>query len=330
MTTRESKRVFNREYLDTLLTRDSATLLGSYDKLNSTIRIQFKCKCGKEYQKKFCDIAYYGGAFCKSCIIKNKTHKIKETCKQLYGVSNVSQVEKYQKKKEDTYIQNFGMHPKKTKEVQDKYKNTCIQRYGVENSAQTLETKQKIKEVFEEKYGGHPMFDERVKDKVKNTCIKKYGGSPAKNKDIKYKTEEYFLEKYGCHPSQTTEIQQKIQNNSKKYKKYTLPSGAVRLIQGYESFALEDLLKQNTEDEIVSERKYIPKFQYTINNKVKYYFPDIYLPNTKTIIEVKSSWTYEKDKDKLNCVKGVIENEGYTFMIWIYNKNGERENSSEP
>ena len=38
------------------------------------------------------------------------------------------------------------------------------------------------------------------------------------------------------------------------------------------------------------------------------------------IIEVKSSWTYEKDIEKINACRKVIENQGYIYEVRIYDE----------
>lgn len=319
-------RCFNLEYLQQLIIRDNATLIGDYDTLKGSVIIKLKCSCNNEFEKKFSDIAYYGGAFCKICTIKNKSRKIKETNINKYGVENVSQVDDIKKKKEETYLEHYGMHPKKTTEVQEKYINTCLKKYGCINSGQAKEVKDKIKKTFDKKYGGHPMYDSEVKNKIKETCLDKYGVEhPMFDDNVKNKIKITCLEKYGVEYSmQTKETHEKAQNNGKKYKKYTMPSGNIINIQGYEPFALNDLLKSYNENAILTNRRDIPRITYTYNNKTKYYFPDIYLPSENKIIEVKSSWTYQKDYEK-NQIKGQATKEmGYNYEIWVYNNRGDK------
>jgi hypothetical protein len=274
---KKETRQFNLSYLNELLNRDKASLVGEYVILNGNIRITFKCVCNNEHNKLFREISYYGGAYCKECTKQNKTTKIKQTCIETYNVENPSQLEEIKKKKEKTYMDNYGDHPKRVKEVQDKYVQTCLKRYGCINSAQTDDVKNKIKETFDEKYNGHPMFDEDIKNKVKNTCFKKYGGYPAQSEEVRKKTELTNFNKYGCHPSQVPEIMDKIIKKSKSYKKYKMPSGDIRNIQGYEHFALDILLKEYNEEQIKTERIDMPNIKYTFNNKNKRYFPDIYI-----------------------------------------------------
>lgn len=248
--------------------------------------------------------------------------KVKQTCINKYGVENPSQSNIIKDKKNATYIEHYGIHPKKTEEVNKKYKQTCLDRYGVENTSQTNEVKEKIKNTFIQNYGGHPMFNELVKQKVKETCIERYGGYPAQNEEIKEKTKQFFIEKYGGYPKQNQEIMEKDQKNSKKYKKYTMPSGKIRNVQGFEPYALDELLKLYSEDQIVSERKYIPRIPYVYNTQQKYYFPDIFIPHENKIIEVKSTWTYELEKDKNIQKFNATKRKGYNFECWIYDYKG--------
>lgn len=322
-TSKALPRNFDRCYLDTFLADANASFVSCDSLLNSTKIISFNCSCGTLTQKKFSDIAYYGGAYCKLCVKKNKVNKIKKACLEKYGVENCSQLKEIKEKKEATYIENYGTHPKKTKEVQEKYKQTCLEKYGVENSAQIKEVKDKIKKTFLQNYGGHPMFDNKIKEKVKkNICFEKYGGFPAQSKEIQEKIKQTNLEKYGCHPSQTNEVIEKINKKSKSYKKYKMPSGIERNVQGYEPYALDILLKEYTEEQIKTDRKDIPRIKYTYNNIDKYYFPDIYIPDKKLIIEVKSKWTYSLDLDKNLSKKQATIEAGYSYEFWCFNNKG--------
>ena len=267
-------KIFNEDYLLELLNRDGAIHLDSPATLNGGITIHFECRCTSDVQKLFRDIAYYGGAFCKECVKKNTAMKIKETCVKRYSVINPSCIQEIKDKKEETSIKNYGMHPKKTEGVQAKYRQTCLERYNTDNTAKTIEVRDKIKETFIKKYGGHPMHNDIIKGKVRDTC----------------------LERYGCHPAQRLEIQEQIQKSGKTYKCYTMPSGEVRQIQGYEHFALDILVKEYTEEQIKSNRRDVPRILYKSNNKQRYYFPDIYLSHMNLIIEVKSTWIYKKKK----------------------------------
>ena len=287
--------------------------------------IKYICKCLKECEKRFNNIIYYGGAYCVECIKQNRVDKIRNTCKERYGVVNPSQLQDVKDKKNETYDKHFGCHPLQSKEIQDKRSALYMEKHGYKNPAQNPEVKEKIKETFIEKYGGHPMFDDTIKTKVKDTCFEKYGGYPGENELVKQKMVNTFNEKYGCdHPLQVPDILEKSFINAKKYKKYTLPSGKIINIQGYEHFALDIIFKTYTEEQILTQRKDIPRIQYIADNKTKYYFPDIFISSENRIIEVKSSWTYKKDLDKNKLKEKYTIDSGYKFEFWIFDRCGNR------
>lgn len=72
-------------------------------------------------------------------------------------------------------------------------------------------------------------------------------------------------------------IEKLCKTNNYKYKKYIFSSGKSVNYQGYENVALDELLQMYNEDDIENDRHKIPTIKYTINNKVHYYYPDIYI-----------------------------------------------------
>ena len=106
-----------------------------------------------------------------------------------------------------------------------------------------------------------------------------------------------------CSPKNYLKIN-KVLNNKNKfgYKKYTLPSGKIINYQGYENYALDELLILFNENDIQNERFKIPIIKYTFKNKEYNYYPDIYIESENKIIEVKSDWTY-----KNNIIKNTIK-----------------------
>jgi hypothetical protein len=135
------------------------------------------------------------------------------------------------------------------------------------------------------------------------------------------KKEETFLNNYGVsHPSQSAIIQEKISKSGKLWKEYTMPTGNIVKIQGYENRALDDLLINGIlEDEIDIHCKTIKKeFMYHFNGMYRVYLPDIYIPNKNTIIEVKSEYIYQKElQQNIQKAKCCIA-QGYEFEFWIY------------
>ncbi len=103
-----------------------------------------------------------------------------------------------------------------------------------------------------------------------------------------------------------------------------MPSGEIRKVQGYEPFALRDLLKLYREEQIVTGRKEIPRIKYEKDGKTKYHYPDIFIPHLKMIIEVKSTWTFKCKSDNVLIKKKFAEDEGFIYEIWCYDSKGDR------
>ena len=60
---------------------------------------------------------------------------------------------------------------------------------------------------------------------------------------VKNKTKETCLKNYGCeHHFQNAEIMEKNVKTSFRRKEYVFPSGKIEKVQGYEPFALDELI----------------------------------------------------------------------------------------
>lgn len=59
---------------------------------------------------------------------------------------------------------------------------------------------------------------------------------------------------------------------------------------------------------------------YLFENKKKKYHPDYYLPVYNLIVEIKSTYTYEREKEKNEAKKEAAINNGFNF-IFIIDKN---------
>ena len=236
---------------------------------------------------------------------KEVKEKTKQTCIERYGVENVYQANIFKEKQKNTIIERYNVeHYSQTPEFQESFKKTCLERYNVEHVSQTPEFREKVKQSFIKHYGvDNPNKVPEIREKIKQTNLKRYG--------VEY-------------PSQLKEIMEKTQKNAKKYKEYTMPSGVIRKVQGYESFALDELIKTYSEDDIKTDRKDIPRITYVSNDKNKYYFPDIYIKSENKIIEVKSTWTYSCKEDNIQEKSNATKSAGYNYEIWIYDKKGNK------
>lgn len=138
-----------RELLDIILQEADATLVGTYEKYNQRMRITYRCKCGKEANKRFEMLNLYRCAYCEECSKKIYVERRNKTWKDKYGVENIFQTSETIEKINKTYQEKYGDHPKRTKEVQEKWKATCF-----------------------EKYGGHPNQNPEVQAKAEQTSFK--------------------------------------------------------------------------------------------------------------------------------------------------------------
>jgi hypothetical protein len=117
-------------------------------------------------------------------------------------------------------------------------------------------------------------------------------------------------------------------NCTSKRKKFTMPSGLVVKVQGFENIVIKELLKFYSEDDIVIDdfeiRSCIGIITYKdCEGKLKKYYPDIYIKSERTIIEVKSDWTFDRRGElstfennnfaKANAAFSM----GLNFIFWV-------------
>jgi hypothetical protein len=254
--------------------------------------------------------------------------QINKTILEKYGVTHIMQHEGVKQKQKDNNMERYGVeYSTQREEVKDKMKATNLQRYGVEYYSQTAEMKEKIIETTLKRHGvEHYSQSNDWKEKTLKTNMERYGVSNSnKTKETRDKIKATCLARYGVeHPAQCQEIMEKTQKNAKKYKEYKMPSGTIRKVQGYEPFALNELLKIYQEDDIITDRKNIPRITYIINDKKKYYFPDIFIKSINTIIEIKSTWTYQSKIDNIHEKENATKMAGYNYEIWIYDGKGNK------
>ena len=327
-----TKQLFNKAFLDELVKRDNATLLGDYalTKMNRDTNIKFKClTCDQDYCKKFRYIKEEGGFYCKCCTSKKASEKAKKTFLEKYGVENPSLSEEVKKKRDNTNLERRGVvNPFSDKSVQEKIKQTNLEKRGVEYSAQDPEIISQRKETNLRKYGvEYTLQNREVREKGNTTILEKYGvDNISKNEDIKEKKIQTSLSNYGVeHPAQHPDICEKMAENKKKIKDFITPSGKLIKLQGYEHHAYTKLLKEYNEDEIITSKKEVPEIWWDDDDgKSHRYFIDFYIPKNNLLIEVKSTRTFDIgiNKKKLyHTFKKCVE-EGYSMEIWIVSQDG--------
>jgi len=207
-------------------------------------------------------------------------------------------------------------------------KNTIILRYGVENISQSEQIKNKKKETTLKNYGvEHNSKSLIIKKKKVDTCLKNNGVEyPQQSKRIKSKSKQTCLQNYGVeHPMQNEKIMEIVSKKCYKQKTYIYPSGKEIQCQGYEPFALDELVKNINEDDILTGCKNVPTiWYYDTNGKEHRHYVDIFIPNQNKCIEVKSTWTLKKTKSNIFEKQEAGKKLGYEYEIWVYDAKGNR------
>jgi hypothetical protein len=172
---------------------------------------------------------------------------------------------------------------------------TCLKRYG-------------FKHVMQIKY---------FKERREQNCLKRYGVKHIMQlQSFKENREQTCLKRYGVkHISQYPGLIQK----SYQFKIYRFPCGNETKVQGYENFALDILVKEGfTYNDILILRKDVPEVWYNFEGKRCRYFVDIYIPKLNKMIEVKSVWTINLHKEKINAKADRCRELGYDYEFWVF------------
>jgi len=203
-----------------------------------------------------------------------------------------------------------------------------MNKHGVDNIWDIPGYREGLENSNMEKYGAKyytstGQFREKCEEKYQLDWDGKHPTSHQSTKEKKYKTN---MEKYGFTCTlQNPKIHDKHLKSCYKTKKYTMPSGKIINVQGYEPWVLDKLLNHNKEreDNIITGKHEISEilgdFKYiNDNNAISHYFPDIYLKSSDKIIEVKSQYTYSINiEENIKKKKSVIA-KGLTFEFWIF------------
>lgn len=323
-----SKIKYNIDMLNSFCNNNNIILDCIPENINCNTKIKSKCikdDCSNIYEKKFHLLFKTNNFFCKKCSINNGLIKQKQTVQNKYGVDNVFKSDKIKETIKNTFITKYGVdNPSKFDEFKNNILETKIKRYNIKLKKNiTEEYKNKL---ILDKYGIINFRNsEIIKNKIKNTCIEKYGVEHvSKLHTIKEQKKINSIQKYGCeYPIQFPEIAEKASKSRYKQKVFQFPSGKQILVQGYEPFALKDLLENENIDEndILVGCKNVPEIWYFDKNGKKHrHYVDIYISSQNRCIEIKSSWTVKKENVFIK--KQAAENLGFKYEILVYNEKG--------
>ncbi len=301
---------YDEKYLRIYAEEHKIILYGEYKALNQGSRIQGKCReCENIFEKSFLMMVRTGN-LCKSCTTEIKGFKFRSTCIERFGTENPFQNESIKEKIKASCMDKFGVsNPMKSEEVKDKSKSTCLKNWGFGNPSQSKEVRGKFRATCFKNLGvSHPLQSEEVKEKSRVTCLKNFGVPYSlQSEEVKIKIRATSMINFGVqHHMQNSAIASKSLNNALKKKTYTFPSGNVIFVQGYENYALDDLLSKGyDEEDLLTDRKDVPEIWYIDNKgKRRRYYVDIYIPKINKCIEVKSAYTFQKPNvfEKMDAV----------------------------
>jgi len=259
------------------------------------------------------------------------------------GDNNPSKNPVMVEKRRLSYIEHYGVeHPMFSDEVKEIVKHTNLEKYGDSSPSKTKEVKERIRKTQIEKYGEWYTKTDEYKQKSIETSFKKYGvESPNQSDDVKEKKKLSNIENWGVeNVFQNEEIKELSKKTMKekygveynlqraeipngyKWKKYTLPSGRIINIQGYEDKALDELLLIYNENDILVENadisNEIGSINYIFEGKRHRYFPDIYIKSQKKVIEVKSMYTLKSNFDKNMAKRNACISSGLNFEFKVF------------
>lgn len=349
------RRDYDLERLENYCKENNVTLLEDYCdvKINRDSYIKGNCcynNCNSLFEKRFRELLNAGG-YCSVCIQIVRNNKRKQNNFNKLGTEEPTKLYTIQKLNEICSVNNIKLTKIYSEKIfgrsiiegicvcceNDNFKRT-LKDIIKNNNFYCLKCKYKNANIIREstnmeKYGVKIISQNKaIQEKIKNNCIAKYGVYHTGQLDsVKKKFKQTCLIKYGVENiSQNAEIAEKASNNGYKIKKYELPSGKIIKCQGYEPFALRDLIALNiNEDDIVNEKPKVPEIWFNNNNKEHRYYVDIYIPSQNKCIEVKSIYTYKKYK-QINLLKrDAAKKLGYSFEFWIYDNNGNRINNCD-
>jgi hypothetical protein len=348
---------YTYEALKLMCAENNVELIKDYSSIpiSANYNIEGKCvttNCLNTFKKPFCKLYNFKLFTCKKCTYENAKIVRAKTNLEVYGVENCFQNEEIKQQIKETNIIKYGTQfASQNTEIIEKIKqtnlkkfgytsalknpnilnkmiNTNLQKYGVKYSCLDKNIINKRINTNLQKYGvQHPFQSVIIKNKIKNTVLNKYGvDNILKNKLIFNKAKNTLYKRYGVYYNlQYPVFAEKQQKNSFKLKEYIFPSGRKDKIQGFEHFALNDLLNNEHIDEnvIITGCSKVPIiWYYNANGQLRRHFVDIFIYSQNRCIEVKSTWTLSVKKDNVFLKQTAAKEKGYNYEIWVYDKKG--------
>lgn len=226
-------------------------------------------------------------------------------------------------------IENYGAFCQSCQDIHEKEKSiaTNMKIRGVPHSSKDPLVMSKIKSTNMKNWGTEiPQQLEEIKNITRDTCQRNLGvNAPMQSKVVQETARVNNQKKYNeNHPMHVAQIAEKSSRRAYKSYDYKFPSGRIVRIQGTEKHTLNHLLSIGIrEDDIITSRKDVPTiWWYDENGKKHRYYVDAYVKSLKLCIESKSTYTAEKNKEKMLVKQNAVKDAGYRCEIWIYDGKG--------
>lgn len=258
---------------------------------------------------------------------KEVIEKASQTNMLRYGARNVFQSETIKKRIKSSLLKRYGVtNPQKSKVINEKTKQTCLSKYNAENPMQNEEVRNKGKKTNLVRYGVENTFQSDViKDKIRRKVFETHGVEHnAQRPDVLQAKEQTCMQRYGCrNHMQNPEVFERYMQKAYKTKEYMFTDGTKVEVQGYEPWALQLLeFAGYCSNDIVVQKQQVPSIWYDINGKKKRYYCDLYIPEERIVVEVKSTYTYKCDIVKLMKVHIECDKLKLKFCLLVFDDKG--------
>lgn len=282
------------------------TWLQEEEYVNDTTVLTIKCKCGKKKFNRTLNCLLKSNAGCDDCTTEQR---------------------------DGTMIERYGcLYAMQNEEVKAQARQTNMDRYGYKNPGLVPKFQAKQRATMMERHGvPHPMASEKFRQKQRDTLMRNHGvDNPLKSPAIREKIRKTCMERYGVdNPMKFAAFFDKAMKAFKK-KPYTLPSGRIAELQGYENLTLDQFFAEGyTEDDfVVDDRENIPTIDFEYKGRWCKFYPDTFIKPCEwwprgLIIETKSTFTFRRWRRKNMFKYYAALDAGYDMCFWIYDKKHE-------
>lgn len=211
--------------------------------------------------------------------------KFKRTIQEKYGKNWFTQTSAFQEKTIQTWQDKYGKeitNPTQSKEVQQKIEKHNLEKYGVKNPMQLDNVKEKLAETIFRKYGCRSIFQNKeIQEKIRQSTIDKYGFPYAtQNPEIQAKLHQKFIINLSKFRK---ELHKKYQINNLKFDSSWEIAYFIWLTDKNMSFIYQPAVS----------------FEYYVDGKIHYYFPDFIVENE--VIEIKGDHFFDKNTGYMIC-----------------------------